>query len=69
MPNEVKIVRFDAESLKALKELTATIRISNQVTQSFIDDFLGALRLENVSLLEGGEYEDAGEIEKPPNGL
>lgn len=64
MPNEVKIVRFDDASLNALKDLTATIKVSNQVTSNFMDEFLAALKLENVLLMEGGEFENAEENKK-----
>lgn len=69
MHSEIKIIKFDKTSLDALNDLTAAIKISNQVTQNFVDDFLAALRLENVQEMEGGEFEDVGDDLKPPNGL
>lgn len=69
MASEMKVVKFSDESLSALKDLTAAIKISNQVNQSFIDEFLAALKLENVSLMEGGEFEEVEPTPKEPNEL
>lgn len=68
MASEIKIIKWDRESLIAMQDLAAAIKVSNHVNTTLINHFLDVSKTEFVKEMEGGEYAEDDELQyqKPP---